>query len=161
PADYGLSGASELDRWRQQITLRASGILVDSGDREGQLDPDDQIEFVDPATTHLIAIKVSDLREDFTRTIRYGLATASAAERYASSATTMRFIGDHGDEVNPDFWSIPRAQTPRGLQTSWQLVPGHTPAEAIEDCFGPHAEMYATECAHGRTLLRMKGLLDF
>ncbi|MCK6552602.1 hypothetical protein L6R52_42640, partial [Myxococcota bacterium] len=162
PVELGLAGHTELDRWRQQLSLRADAILTDDGTRPGELDAADHVEVVSPSTGAVVAVPFSAVSPQLVEAFRFNLLTARAAELFVERGTMMRFIDpERGDQVNEAFWSVATASTPVGRQTSWELRPGQSAAAAIDDCFGANAQTYATECAHGRTLVRLKGLLDY
>ena len=167
PSAFGLNGKTAIEKQQQQFVLRTGQIFVDAN-ADGKVDDTDLVKYVDPTGT-IRETQYKDINADLKVLVRYNLATAAACEEYASqpSYKRMKFphynssTGEGGKEaVNETFWTVSTATKNRN-QISWELKPGKTPAEGILDALEDNGAKYTTECAHGRTLLRLKGLLKF
>ena len=62
------------------------------------------------------------------------------------------------ERVNETYWEIGKT---RSGGISWELKEGQNPADAVSDIINGNAGKYTTECAHGRTMLRLNGLLKY
>jgi len=189
PTAFGLKGENGIDEAQQQLLLRTGVIFADSN-KNGKLDADDKVQFLDRDG----AIKDSTfgkLPPDLQKTVKLNVATAEAARAYSDRPLTWavnsngtnvvgpdgkrrvaervnfpHYIREKGETepeaVNKDFWSIGTADVNGRTQTSWKLNDGKTPAEAVDDVVGgKNSFKYTTECAQMRDVMRMKGLRDY
>ena len=167
PALFGLSGKTEIDKWQQQLLLRTGQMFIDEN-KDGKVDDDDKVRFND-ANGDVQEAKFGDLDPKLKRLVRYNMATAQACEEYAKQPWNKRLKFPHynqatgksdDEKVNEKFWKVGTADKVRG-QISWELNEDQRPSDALIDCLEGNGKIYTTECAQGRTLLRLKGLRMF
>jgi hypothetical protein len=167
PSGFGLQGASEIDRVQQQYLLRSGKIFADTN-ANGEVDPNDMVHWIDQEG-QVRETRFKDLDASLRSLVRFNMATANACEQYAALPYSQQmrfpfFNSETGrsqpDKVNERFWKVSTA-TRLGGAVSWELQPEARPCDAIEDIFSGNGGMYTTECAQGRTLMRLKGLKDY
>ena len=158
---FGLAGKTEFDRAQQQTMLR-NGMLLDDINKDGKLDPNDKVSFVDPSG-EIKEVRFGDLDKSVQAGVKLSIATASAAEDYNRRTVSGRIIfpslradgRSDPEKVNTNLWEIDKGGGP-----SWKLKDGVAPDQAITDPFNGNGNAYTTECAHARTMMRLKGLHD-
>ncbi len=167
PAAFGMEGKTDVDRFQQQLLLRTGQVFIDSNN-DGKVDDNDSIQYIDS----LGAVRETtygELDTNLKKLVKYNMATAKACEDYAGlpSWNRMKFptysrtTGESQPErVNEEFWEVSKAEANRG-QISWELKEDSNPSEALNDIFNGNGGKYTTECAQGRTLLRLKGLNNY
>lgn len=167
PKAFGLDGFSEVSRTQQQLLLRTGQIFMDSNE-DGKVDDNDVLQYIDEAGS-VRETTYGELNSDLKKLVKYNIATSKACEDYAAlpSWNRMKFphysssTGESAPEkVNEDFWSVSKAEANNG-QISWELNNDTKPSDALNDIFNGNGGQYTTECAQGRTLLRLKGLNNY
>ena len=161
PSSFGIDGRTTIDKVQQQLLLRDGVIFADSN-KNGKLDDDDGVSFLDQRTGELKETTFKDLSPELKKAVKLNMATAAAAEDYIDKPR-MIFPGydsatgrSKPEAVNNDLWNINKDGG-----TAWELKAGKTPAEAVVDPFSGNGKMYTTECAQARTMMRLKGLHDY
>ena len=167
PQVFGLAGKTEIDRVQQQLLLRTGRVFVDAN-QDGKVDAGDLVKWVDRAG-NIQSTTYGQLDDELKVLVKYNMATTRAVEEYSARPFHEKIRFPHWDAATgrsqPDktderFWRVGRAQV-NGNQASWELQPGVSPADALNDPLTGNGGKYTTECAQGRTLLRLKGLLDY
>jgi len=165
PKAFGLSGASEMDRAKQQFVLRMGMIFADTN-HDGKMNDSDSVTYLSP-TGKTETTRYDKLPGELKRLVKFNMATAAICEDYASQPgyRRMRFPAWNSgtgrgapEKVNETFWTVGKTHTG---SISWELQDGQTPADAVGDLVTGNANQYTTECAHGRTMLRLNGLLKY
>lgn len=167
PAAFGMEGKTEVDRTQQQLLLRTGQVFIDSNN-DGKVDDSDTIQYIDS----LGAVRETtygELDTSLKKLVRYNISTAKACEDYAALPSWNRMKFPHynrttgesdPEKVNEEFWEVSKAEANRG-QISWELKEDSNPSDALNDIFNGNGGKYTTECAQGRTLLRLKGLNNY
>lgn len=167
PKLFGLSGKSEIDKWQQQLLLRTGQVFIDEN-KDGKVDDDDKVRF-NGADGTIQETSFKDLDPKLKQLVRYNMATAQACEEYAKQPFNKRLKFPHynsstgksdDEKVNEKFWKVGTADKVRG-QISWELNEDQRPSDGLRDSLEGNGNAYTTECAQGRTLLRLKGLRLF
>lgn len=165
PKTFGLTGATDMDRAKQQFVLRMGMIFADVN-HDGVLSDADTVTYLN-STGKTETTRYDKLPSELKRLVKFNMATAAVCEQYASqpSYQRMRFPAWNSttgrgapERVNDSFWNV--GKTSSG-SISWELKEGQTPADAVSDILGANSNKYTTECAHGRTMLRLNGLLNY
>jgi hypothetical protein len=165
PKAFGLSGATNMDKAKQQFVLRMGMIFADVN-HDGDLNDSDTVTYLN-STGKTETTRYDKLPNELKRLVKFNMATASVCEQYATqpSHQRMRFPAWNSstgrgapERVNESVWSV--GKTTSG-SISWELQSSVTPDVAVRDILGTGSSKYTTECAHGRTMLRLNGLLEY
>ncbi|MDP2340984.1 MAG: hypothetical protein Q8O67_08505 [Deltaproteobacteria bacterium] len=161
PSSFGTEGRTIIDKVQQQLLLRDGVIFADSNKNQ-KLDDDDKVSFLDHTNGTIKETTFKDLSPELKKAVKLNMATAAAAEDYVGKPRMVFPSYDPAtgrakpEAVNKDLWEINKAGGP-----SWELKAGKTPADAVVDPFTGNGAKYTTECAQGRTMMRLKGLHDY
>ena len=165
PKAFGLAGATDMDRAKQQFVLRMGMIFADAN-HDGALSDTDTVTYL-TSTGKTETTRYDKLPSELKRLVKFNMATAAVCEQYAGqpSHQRMRFPAWNSstgrgapERVNDSFWNV--GKTSSG-SISWELKEGQSPSDAVSDILGANSNKYTTECAHGRTMLRLNGLLNY
>ena len=108
-----------------------------------------------------------ELPETLKKTVALNMATANAAHAYDQLDVNQQMRFKAWDPVrrqslpeaaNPKYWTVAE---PKFEQASWSLAKGAKPSDAINDIFSGNGGLYTTECAQGRSVMRLKGMHDY